>query len=550
MSEISIVARMINGLPRNVDLSANTLVVQGLKIGSNTLTSSELATLMGGSSDASSLHNHDGSYFTESELGSTANGSSGASLIGVDQDPAFTNISGADVQAIIESIDSALGTAGGNDFADNVFRISDNTTSSKKIAFEASGISESTVRTITMPDANIDLGDISTNASNISTNAGDIDDLEAALGSATGLAGMDYTSTNYVTVDTTAVAAISALDSQVKTNADAISSLSSATYFKGAATAFADLNPASVGDYFVVTSAFSTVNVGDHLIAKVAISEDPTDLSDFAIVDNTEASDILRTSALGVTVAQQSAMTAAEGDIDDLEAALGSATGLAGMDYTSTNYVTVDTTAVAAISALDAQVKTNADAIGGKQAASANLDEADTFFGSTDISASEAETLTDGSNADSLHYHAKSEQLFTAGEEFAANSSFWVRWAINGETAGRVYKADKAAGAAGSETNTIYVIGLAQNRTGSAIAAGSSIPVVKLGLAVLQSSDSAFTASQDEGLPVYLGASGAYTLDDSGFSSNDATVWCGNVSNVGGLSTIDVKSAQIMGVKE
>jgi len=53
---------------------------------------------------------------------------------------------------------------------------------------------------------------IVTNTANISTNAGDIDDLEAAVGSSTGLAGMDYTSTNYVTVDTSLVAAISALD--------------------------------------------------------------------------------------------------------------------------------------------------------------------------------------------------------------------------------------------------------------------------------------------------------------------------------------------------
>lgn len=62
-------------------------------------------------------------------------------------------------------------------------------------------------------------GDISTNSSNISSNASsisangtDIDDLEAAVGSATGLAGMDYTSTTYVTTDTSAVDAISALD--------------------------------------------------------------------------------------------------------------------------------------------------------------------------------------------------------------------------------------------------------------------------------------------------------------------------------------------------
>ena len=54
-----------------------------------------------------------------------------------------------------------------------------------------------------------------TNASGIAVNAADVADLEAAVGSSTGLAGMDYTSSNYVTVDSTAIAAISALDSNL-----------------------------------------------------------------------------------------------------------------------------------------------------------------------------------------------------------------------------------------------------------------------------------------------------------------------------------------------
>lgn len=61
-------------------------------------------------------------------------------------------------------------------------------------------------------DISTNAGDISTNAGDITTNAGDITDLEAAVGSATGLAGMDYTSTDYVTVDSSTVDAISALD--------------------------------------------------------------------------------------------------------------------------------------------------------------------------------------------------------------------------------------------------------------------------------------------------------------------------------------------------
>ena len=142
---------------------------------------------------------------------------------------------------------------------------------------------------------------------------------------------------------------------------------------------------------------------------------------------------------------------------------------------------------------------------------------------------------------------SKVEEIMVAGESFAANTSFYVRIAISGETAGRIYKADKGAGAAGAETNTIYTIGLAQNRTGSAIVAGSNIPVVKVGLAILQSADAAFTAAQDEGLPVYIGAAGAFTLSPT-TATNDATVLCGNVKNVGGSSAIEVCQRQIIGI--
>lgn len=56
---------------------------------------------------------------------------------------------------------------------------------------------------------------ISTNASGIASNAVDISDLEAAVGSSTGLTGMDYTSTNYLTQDTTVIAALSQLDTSL-----------------------------------------------------------------------------------------------------------------------------------------------------------------------------------------------------------------------------------------------------------------------------------------------------------------------------------------------
>lgn len=52
--------------------------------------------------------------------------------------------------------------SGSVDFSDDVFRVSDNLDSSKKIAFQASGIATSTVRTITMPNSDVDLGLIAT----------------------------------------------------------------------------------------------------------------------------------------------------------------------------------------------------------------------------------------------------------------------------------------------------------------------------------------------------------------------------------------------------
>jgi len=55
----------------------------------------------------------------------------------------------------------------------------------------------------------------------------------------------------------------------------------------------------------------------------------------------------------------------------------------------------------------------------------ANLREADTFFGATDISGAEAETLSDGSNADSLHTHAFSESGYNkAGTRYTYEMPF------------------------------------------------------------------------------------------------------------------------------
>jgi len=54
-----------------------------------------------------------------------------------------------------------------------------------------------------------------------------------------------------------------------------------------------------------------------------------------------------------------------------------------------------------------------------------NIAEADTFFGATDITGAQAETLTDGSNADALHVHTntKDSDLFLKGDDSTVTTS-------------------------------------------------------------------------------------------------------------------------------
>jgi len=52
----------------------------------------------------------------------------------------------------------STGGGGGSEFNDDVFRVRDNLDESKQVAFQASGLTTATTRTITMADADVDLG--------------------------------------------------------------------------------------------------------------------------------------------------------------------------------------------------------------------------------------------------------------------------------------------------------------------------------------------------------------------------------------------------------
>lgn len=169
MANISILSRLIAGTQRNVDLSINTLVVDAVKFGGGAGTDltkiilDKLVNLQNGTdfANGTNAHTHDGRYFTETEL-SSATASSGSDLIG--DDNTYTNFTptAATVKGALAGINTALGAAASSVFSDSAFRVQDNIDATKQIALEASGITTATTRTITMPDANVDLGLIAT----------------------------------------------------------------------------------------------------------------------------------------------------------------------------------------------------------------------------------------------------------------------------------------------------------------------------------------------------------------------------------------------------
>lgn len=90
------------------------------------------------------------------------------------------------------------------------------------------------------------------------------------------------------------------------------------------------------------------------------------------------------------------------------------------------------------------------------------------------------------------------QELVIAGESFLSNTSYLVRWAIDGETEGRVYKAD-ASIAATSGKHIVYAILLST----AAVSAGDSLLVRLVGSHDLGTSDTPF-ASADIGKALYL----------------------------------------------
>lgn len=113
------------------------------------------------------------------------------------------------------------------------------------------------------------------------------------------------------------------------------------------------------------------------------------------------------------------------------------------------------------------------------------------------------------------------KKTMVAGETFAADTSFLVRFAVTGETAGRVYKATSAAAVADGK---FWAIGIA---IGTGQTAGQDIEVILLGSHTLGASDAAFGAG-DIGKAVWLTTAGAFSVTAPS-SSGEAAFKVGSV---------------------
>jgi len=140
MATYSILAIFAGKTAQYVDLTGNTLKVGNLSIGDVLL------------SDTSTV------------------GISGSDKIGVEAKD-YTNIAdysgGATLQTMLDGINTALASAGGTDFDDATFKIVDTAGDGFGAVFDVSAVTTAD-KTITMPDAAVDLGAIATNTAKVS----------------------------------------------------------------------------------------------------------------------------------------------------------------------------------------------------------------------------------------------------------------------------------------------------------------------------------------------------------------------------------------------
>lgn len=472
MADYSRIQALINGYPRGVDLSQNSLIVGSLKVGTSSpseLTKAILDKLILIQTAADADGTFDTRYTKIADLASTATGD-GAALVGIEDDGGY--YTGTTVEAALQELGAVVGSGAASGITFDPTGTSFSATDVQALGEE---IDTRLVATEAVADVAIPATEKGANNGVATLDGGGkipVGQLPSSV--------MTYEGTWNANTNTPTLANGTGDAGMVY-----LVSTAGSTDFGAGAIAFA------VGDWAVYNGSIWQKSLNSNAVVSVNGQTGVVSLT---------TSDIPEGSNLYFTAAAAQAAT---------------------ISQVITNGVTTKAPSEDAVF----------DALALKQAASANLDEADTFFGATAITGAQANTLSGGGNADTLHSHAAIKDSANAGETIAA-TLFAVRYAKAadaGFVAGRVYKADKDA----TTVDNFHAIGLVL----AGASTGSPIAITKMGK--MTATAHGFTV----GLPVYLGASGA-VVQTAPSTVNEAVVKLGMAVDA---NTLEVQ-IQVVGV--
>jgi hypothetical protein len=513
MSDISRLSRLLAGINRGVNLANSTLLVENLKIKAGSGSNTEFITFSASALTAGrtiTMPNEDvdlGDISANAEAIGSLQDLTG--VAGGEQDlGTFTGTTIPDdstIKEALQSLETAVEAAvTDTDFSDDSFRISDDSDATKKIAFEASEITAATVRTITMPDSNVDLGDIADNAEAIA-------DLQTLSGVAANAEDLGEFTGSIIPDDSTIKEALQSLETEIE-------SLPTPFFYAGNYNASTN-SPDLVGDsafripgavYRVSTAGTQdfgsfggsiTVAAGDKLVYNGINNEwEKWDVNDNELA--TSDTDDLAEGATNLYFTDERAQDAVGSILVDSD--------------------TIDLSYDDAENEISASVKTQmsitSDSSGIKLDGDADTPGNSKYYGTNASGTKGYHDLPEQADPEVLI------RIADLGEDIESSGVKALRWAKGAETAGSLMLADIDA----SVNNNFYVAGLM-------VAAGDEVEedeviIVKMGKLV------ATGHGLSVGLPVFLDENGAVT-QTAPSEADEAVVRLGIVQDA---NTIDV----------